>query len=130
MDRRRRGFSMAEMVVAVLILSSLSVILVGVIPATVIGLRSAGNRAVAAGLARQTLEGLKRGGFGRLASAEYPPTRVNGRDYAVQVQVGPARAGDGTLLPEDRAREVVVTVTWHETGQEKAYRTRTVFFRQ
>lgn len=60
---RTRGFSLAECVVAILILSTLSVVMVGVIPATMFGMKTAENRTVAATLARQALEDLKRGGL-------------------------------------------------------------------
>lgn len=127
----RRGFSLSELVVAVLLLSTLSVVLVGVIPAAVLGVRSAGSRATAATLARQTLEDLRRGGLGRVQAADLPNVQVNGVVYTRRVEVAPARAfEDGTFLETDEAREVRCVITWVDRGHRKSFSGGTVFHKR
>lgn len=126
----RRGFSLSELVVAVLLLSALSVVLVGVIPAAVLGVRSAGNRATAATLARQAMEDLRRAGLGRLQPADLPNVEVNGVVYTRRIEVAQARAFDGTFLDPDEAREVRCVVTWVDRGHRKSFSGGTVFHKR
>lgn len=126
-----RGFSLSELVVAVLLLSTLSVVLVGVIPAAVLGVRSAGYRATAATLARQTLEDLRRGGLGRLEAADLPNVTVNNVVYTRRVELAAARAFDGgSPLALNEAREVRCVITWMDRGIRKGYCGSTVFHRR
>ncbi|MEW6281545.1 MAG: hypothetical protein AB1758_23245 [Candidatus Eremiobacterota bacterium] len=91
-----------------LILSCLSVVLVGVIPATLIGLKGASERATATDLVQNTLQTLRMRDLAQL----YPSTTVatvDGVKYTITVQPGdPPVAGQ-----EKVARQVTVEVTWN-----------------
>ncbi|MBI3928086.1 MAG: hypothetical protein HY319_21260 [Armatimonadetes bacterium] len=105
------AFFLLEAVIAIGVLATLSVLLVGVIPATVIGLRSASERATAATLAANAVADLRRLPFDQLSERTSSET-VNGRNYQVHAAVAPAVGSDGTLLDERVARELVVSVRW------------------
>ncbi len=127
LDVGRRGFSLAELVISVLILSMVSVVLLGVIPATIFGLRAAGHRDQAAALARETLEDLRAQGFEKLSDRTLPPREVNRTIYEQQVLITPATASDGTVM--DLARMVEVQVRWRERGEVRLHVTRATAFR-
>lgn len=104
-----RGFSLAEMVIAILILSVVSVVLVGVMPACIIGLHGAENRAAAAALGRQVLEETRSQGFSRIASQPRTEMLSNRQPYDVEVRVGPLGSLDPAL-----AKQIEIVVTWHD----------------
>ena len=115
------GFVLSEILISVMILAVLSVLLVGVIPASVIGLKEAGQRATAAEIARTFLEQARRDGYGVVAPKTSQPLSANGTEFTTQVEVGPATASTG-LMDATRATEVKVTVRWKTTrGEPKFY---------
>src|SRR5688572_25506083 len=116
LTRSSAGFSLSEVLISIMVLSTLSVLLVGVIPASVIGLKAASQRAQASMLARQLLEDARRDGFDRLpavgSSRTLPPIAQNGAEYALFVTLEPARDSSGVLLDDDQARTMQVRVVW------------------
>lgn len=131
--RTGRGFSLSEMVISILILSILSVILVGVIPSAMFGMKSAENRAQAAGIARDVIETMRVRDFATLASTTEDAKTSNGTEYHVSVDVGPAVV-EGVTWNEETARDVRVTVMWKDrTGWKRredvqTYTARTILF--
>ncbi|MCA9795949.1 MAG: type II secretion system protein [Candidatus Eremiobacteraeota bacterium] len=128
MRRGSRGFSLGEVLVSLIILSTLSVVLVGVIPATVSGLKDAGRRADAAVIAQGTLELLKRDGFDLLPEGAITTISQNGTTYDVSVELGQATTSDGTPIPETVAKDVRVIVQWKVGSGIKKHVTRTTFY--
>lgn len=132
-NRRVRGFSLSEMVISILILSTLSVILVGVIPSAMFGMKTAENRAQAAGIARDVIEQLRLRDFDALASTPEETHTSNGTDYHVSVEVGPAVV-EGVTWSEATARDIRVTVMWRDRTSWKrqedvqTYTARTILF--
>lgn len=120
---------MAELIISLLILSVLSVVMVGVIPSTIIGTRSAANRARAAVLARDTIESLQRNGYDNLADRPEEVVRVEDIDYTGSVTLADAVAADGTVMDPAVARQAVVLITWKDRGGEHSYEARTVLVR-
>ncbi|MEW6277034.1 MAG: type II secretion system protein [Candidatus Eremiobacterota bacterium] len=126
---RARGcsaFSLAELIVAMLILSVMSVVLVGVIPASITGIRSAGERATAAMLARSELEKARQRGLSQLTSGPLPSVRVNRVEYTLQLTVQDAVGSDGQPLPPKLARDLMVTVRWKSRTGPKTLTSRAV----
>lgn len=129
----RRGFSLSEMVIAILILSTLSVILVGVIPSAMFGMKSAENRAQAAGIARDVIEKMRVRDFASLASTTEDSKTSNGTEYHVSIEVTTAVV-EGVSWSEENARDVRVTVMWKDrTGWKRnedvqTYTARTILF--
>ncbi len=138
--KRSLGFSLAEVLISIMVLSTLSVLLVGVIPASVIGLKAASQRAQAGLLARQVLEDARRDGFDRLGpvgtTRTFPTVDQNGTQYELHYSVEEARDSAGVGLLEDQARTVQVRVIWrshvgsHTTDSKKEYVSRMTFFKQ
>lgn len=128
----RKGFSLGEMVVALAVLSLLSVIMVGVVPSTVIGLREAELRANAAVIGQDTLENLRRAGFGNVQSTTppHPVVTVDEVDYTVEVVTGTARASDGNNMDPNEAKDVQVLVRWKGKHGEKMHQARAVMFKR
>lgn len=62
MFRQRAGYSLLELVLAIAILGSLTVVMIGVIPATIMGTRAACQRAVAVTIAQERLMAMRQGG--------------------------------------------------------------------
>ena len=128
---RRGGFSLSEILISVMILSVLAVMLVGVIPSTVLGLRAAGQRMCASELARGHLERLRQQGIDQLHDEVLAPQMINGSEYSGEIQVGPATASNGQPLDPDRTRLVTVIVRWKgRGGNPLEYRARTTLVRQ
>ncbi|MBI3929707.1 MAG: hypothetical protein HY319_29475 [Armatimonadetes bacterium] len=115
-----------------MILSVVSVILVGVIPSTIIGLKGAGQRAFAAVLAQETLERLKRDGFANIqdSTEPFPVVVANGTRFTVQVITSEAVAFDGTAMPMDEALAVEVLVTWTSKSGAQRHQARQIVFRR
>lgn len=127
--RRPGGFSLAECTVAVLVLAAMSVVLVGVIPSTIFGMKSAENRALAACLAREALEGMRQGDFEALASADVRTVVSNGTEFRVRVEVGPAVDSGGSPMDDERARSIQVVVSWDERGGGRSHHASTILCR-
>ena len=116
---KQRGFSLAELLISLLILSTLTVVMVGVIPTTIFGLHQAGERASAAMLARQTLEQLRQQGPTKVYNVVYPPQMLNNLKYLVNVTYAPAVGCDGYSLDPTVATDVTITVRWSSRGGNK-----------
>ncbi len=131
-SHRFRGFSLGEVLVAFLILAFVSVMLVGVIPATILGLRAATERSTASLLAEAELEQLRRSGFGRLAASLEPFPTVNklGTEYTVQVELGPSVMSNGHFMDEEVAKTVRVIVSWPSRNGPQRYVASAVTFRR
>lgn len=127
-----RGFSLAEILVALLLLSVVSLVLTGVVPATITGMRKASQRANATMLAQSKMDELMSIGFGLIeASVEPPPVvPVAGTDYTVRINVQPALLSDGTPMDEDECKLVTVEVTWLDRNDPKRVYQRQVFFKR
>lgn len=128
----RRGFSLAEVLIALLLLSVVSIVLTGVVPATISGMRKAAQRTNALMLAQNKLDELMHIGFGKIEAAEppYPTVEVAGTEYAVKVSVGPANLSDGTPMESDVSKLVTVEVSWLDRNDEKRVTQRQVFFKR
>ena len=125
--RRRNGFSLAELLVSLLILSTLTVVMAGVMPTTVFGMHQASERANAATLADQALAQMRQTGLSAIRNVTYPAQTVNRIDYLVQVEYDVAKTSDGSLLDPKLALDVSVTVRWvGSRGGSKTYATRSM----
>ena len=99
-----------------MILAVMSVLLVGVIPASVLGLKAAGQRVFAAQWARQQVEQMRVGGLEQLSNHELPKVFHNGTEFTGKVEIDTARDSHGDPLDLTRAREVRITVQWKASG--------------
>lgn len=114
-----------------MILSVLSVLLVGVIPASVFGQKAAGQRLFAANWARAEVERMRVAGFDHLKDHELTPVTNNGTDFRAQVKVANAKDSTGSELDPSRAREVRITVEWKAAGGDvRSYTSRSTLVRQ
>jgi len=114
-----------------MILSVLSVLLVGVIPAAVFGLKAAGQRLFAANWARAEIEKMRVAGFDHLANHQLPKVTNNGTDFTAKVEVLTAKDSAGADLDPTRAREVRVLVEWTASGGgPRNYSSRSTLVRQ
>lgn len=87
---QRVGFSLAEVVLAVFLISTLAVVLIGVIPSTIIGVRRENQRADAVWLAREVLEETHTIGVKKLRLANavaYPDRSIAGVDFHITYDV-------------------------------------------
>lgn len=121
MSHTRRAFSLAELCVSLLILSVLAVLMVGVIPASIFGVRNAEERAAASVLSRDLIEELRATGFSHLnlQAQTYAPSQTReGIEYFLIYAVSdpglprdPAdKEDDGT--PRLTAKQIDVEVRW------------------
>ncbi len=113
---RTRGFSLSEILISVMILSVLSVLLVGVIPASVLGLKAAGQRLFAAQWARDEVEKMRISGFDHLSNRDLPMVVHNGTEFVGKVEVRNARDSHGNPMEANRAREIEVRIEWKASG--------------
>lgn len=118
-----RGLSLAELMISIVILAFLSVLLVGIIPATILGLRSASDRATATLLVQGALEEVRKEPFDTVTS-QFSTRTLNGRTYNIQATVG-AAAG----LDVSQAKRVSIEVRWEAKGGEKVERFETLIAR-
>ncbi len=118
--------------VAFLVLAVVSVLLLGVVPATIIGLHKASQRTNAAIIAANQLEQLRRLGFGEIVTSTppYPETVVEQTVYTVRVEVGAATLSDGSLMELDSAKRVQVLVTWDDQRGSREHSTCGVIFKR
>lgn len=128
----KRGFSLAELMLAFVVLSVLSVVLIGVVPSTIIGLKGTSQRASAALLAQTELEELRRSGFGSLTATvePYPRATIERTEYIYRVEVQPARLSDGSPMDPDTAKTVTVLVQWESKTGLQTYQARAVMFKR
>ncbi|MEW6281179.1 MAG: type II secretion system protein [Candidatus Eremiobacterota bacterium] len=124
---RRGGFSMTELLIAIMILATLSVLLVGVIPASIFGLRSAQQQAGAAMLARGAMDQLRSRGFSRLVltqSAEFEQIRLENLTYEVIYGVYDPGLPRDPDTDELVGKELIVTVEWPSHQGPRSYTLR------
>lgn len=129
---RRRGFTLTELLISIMILAVLSVVLVGVIPASVLGLKAAGQRVFAAQWARQQVEQMRVDGLELLSNHPLTPAFHNGTEFQGKVEIDTAKDSGGAQLDPARAREVRVTVWWKASGGGglRTYTCRTTLVKQ
>ncbi|MFA5508395.1 MAG: prepilin-type N-terminal cleavage/methylation domain-containing protein [Vulcanimicrobiota bacterium] len=130
--RGRHGFSLAELMLAFVVLSVLSVVLIGVVPSTIIGLKGASQRANAALLAQTQFEELRRSGFGSIiASVEpYPTASLERTDYTYRIEVAEAQLSSGEMMSLDIAKLVHVVVDWQSQTGPQTYKASAVMFKR
>ncbi len=127
----RRGFSLTELLISLMILSVLSVLLVGVIPASVFGQKAAGQRLFAANWARAEVERMRVAGFDHLENHALTPVTNNGTDFRGKVELATVKDSEGADLDPTRAREVRITVEWEAAGGgPRSYVSRSTLVRQ
>lgn len=96
---RRSGFSLSEVLVSLLILSLVSVLMVGIIPSSIFGLRQAQHRQAALQLCQTTSAGLRSLGFDQLAVSDWSQDKiyqVDSLDYTIQYRVSAMPEQDPT----------------------------------
>lgn len=114
-----------------MILSVLSVLLIGVIPASVFGQKAAGQRLFAADWARAEVERMRVAGFDHLENHALTPVTNNGTDFRAKVELATAKDSSGADLDPGRAREVRITVEWKAAGGgPRSYVSRSTLVRQ
>lgn len=123
---------MAELMLAFVVLSAVSVVLIGVVPSTIIGLRGASQRANAALIAQTQLEELRRSGFGSLAASvePYPQATMERMIYNYRVEIAPALLSSGEAMSLEVAKQVGVVVTWTSKTGPQTYVARAVLFKR
>lgn len=137
----RKGFALSELLISILILSTLSVILVGVIPSAMFGMKKAENKARASILARETLEYIKRCGFRNIKTdMDISPVidyqhKADERswystDFTIKVTVGNAFTQEGKIMDQTKTKDVQVTVTWKEKNKICDFTARTIFYKE
>jgi len=140
---RSAGFSLAEVMIAVLILSALSVIIIGAIPSAMFAMKKAETRAKAAALGSQTLEYLKKLDFDKITTgmdvtsitqlqkaADGDKRMLNKTEFSIKVVT--AQAFSGSLaIPPEKAKDVKIVVTWKDREQkENVHVARTIFYNE
>lgn len=70
--KKRAGLSLAELMVGLLLLSVFAVVLMGVVPSAVFGIRSENHRLVAGTLAHRLLEEFNSNGFEQIRKGDFP----------------------------------------------------------
>ena len=130
--RRNSGFSLAELMLAFLVLSVLSVVLIGVIPSTIVGLKGASQRANAALLAQTQLEELRRTGFSSVVPSvePFPTATMERTDYTYRVEVESALLSTGEAMKLDVAKLVKITVAWQSKTGSQIYTANSVMFKR
>jgi hypothetical protein len=109
-----------------------SVVLIGVVPSTIVGLTGATQRANAALLAENQLEELRRAGFGSLQNSvqPYPEITMERTVYTTRVEIHPALLSSGGAMASDVARTASVFVTWQSKTGAQQYVARGVMFKR
>lgn len=118
--------------VALMLLSVVSLILSGLIPATITGMAKAAQRTNAQILAQNELAIIAQAGFGHL-SPSAPPHKtleVSGTSYLLKVLVEPTTLADGSPMDETLAKLVSVEVTWRYQNSDQKVVERQVFIKR
>lgn len=116
--RPTRAFSLAELLVAMLVLSLLAVVLVGVMPASIFGTRLAQQHVVAAMISREVLETVRKRNFMSMTGGVIPDYEDSDKivyktTYALS-PVTPALPTDPTTNPPNQpcTKDLEVKVNW------------------
>jgi Tfp pilus assembly protein PilV len=122
---------MAEVMVAFLLLSVISLILAGLIPATITGMARAAQRNIAGLLAESRLSELRQTGFSAIEPTDAPHLTEpsGGVDYNLQIEVDPAPLSSGGNMDTDIAKIVTVTVRWKYRNMDHQLARRAVMFK-
>lgn len=128
---RRSGFSLAEVLVSLLILSLVSVLMVGVIPSAIFGLRQAQHRQAALQLCQTTSAGLRSVGFEQLAVSDWSQDRiykVDSLDYAIRYRISEQPEQDPTSH-KPLAKLIECQVHWAIHRRPSSYEYATLVLR-
>lgn len=131
-NHRNRGFSIGEILLAFSLLSVISILLMGAVPATILGLDAASQRANAALIAQDQLEQLRRLGFGAVISSTppYTETVIEKTTFTTRVEVQQAMMSNGTPMELDAAKAVRVVVSWTDRKGPKELSSCAVVFKK
>ena len=123
---------MAEVMVALMLLSVISLVLTGMIPATITGMHKAAMRTNASTLALNRLAELRALGFGNInpTSSPHEQYKVAGTDYVLQISTLPAPLSTGGTMDIDVAKLVSVRVDWEDRNGAQKYITQAVVFKR
>jgi prepilin-type N-terminal cleavage/methylation domain-containing protein len=127
-----RGFSLAEIMVTLMLLSVISLVLSGLIPATITGMTKASQRNNAGMLADDRISTLQQSGFGVILPtvAPHEAHEIAGTDYTLKVNVDPAPLSGGGTMDTEVAKLVSVQIDWKDrNGDQKLIRRSVVFKR-
>ena len=122
---------MAEVMVALMLLSVISLILTGMIPATITGMHKAAMRTNASMLAMNRLAELRQLGFGSISPTDPPHEQyqVSGTDYVLQITTTPASLSGGGTMDIDVAKLVTVQVDWKDRNGAQKFISQAVVFK-
>ncbi|MCA9779989.1 MAG: hypothetical protein KC800_24840 [Candidatus Eremiobacteraeota bacterium] len=123
---------MAEVMVALMLLSVISLVLTGMIPATITGMHKAAMRTNASMVALNRMAELQQVGFGNVnpTSPPHEQYEVSGTEYALQISVAPAPLSSGGTMDTDVAKLVSVRVDWQDRNGPQKFITQAVFFKR
>ena len=115
-----------------MLLSVISMVLTGLIPATITGMHKAALRTNASMMAQNRLALMAQSGFGNAVSTTAPHEsyEVGGTEYLLKVEVGPARLSGGSNMEQEVAKLISVEVTWKDRNGEQKLTERQVMFKR
>lgn len=125
---KSRAFSLIEMVIAIMLLSVLSVVMVGIIPSAVFGVYSASKRATASNIAQDVIEAARHQSPSSLEDYRFD-TNQNNTDYLVRVSFGSATDSEGKPLDTELARTVRVHISWNDRNFNRNFQVQTTMFK-
>ena len=123
---------MAEVMVAMMLLSVISLVLTGMIPATITGMHKAAMRTNASMLALNRISELRQLGFGNINPTDPPHEQyeVSGTDYVLQITTEPAPLSSGGTMDTDVAKLVSVRVDWEDRNGAQKFISQAVVFKR
>lgn len=115
-----------------MLLSVISLVLTGLIPATIMGMQKAAQRTNASMLALNKLATLRQAGFGRIEPTTSPHEshEVSGTEYLLKVSVAPAPMSGGGTMDIDVAKLVTAEVTWQDRNGAQTFISQAVVFKR
>lgn len=115
-----------------MLLSMISLILTGIIPATIMGMAKAAMRTNASLLAESRVAQIQQSGFGRVQATVAPhETHLVGKtEYQLRVEVEPARLSSGDFMEDDVAKLIRVVVTWEDKNGTQTCTSQAVMFKR
>ncbi len=127
-NRRDGGFNLLELVIAIAILGLLLVVMIGVIPATIMGTRAACQRAVAVTIVQERLMSLRQAGP-QAVKDESGTVIEDETTYRLETRRLGALMGTGSPpqpIDERLAVGAEVTVRWSNKQGPQSYQVQTV----